>query len=108
MRTQPTLYVGRLRPYHQYEVYSENGYNRHAQEVPTYYCDHGPIFHVGTSATESRDEPPLACTQETTLEFVFKLSNREVQSVLHPIGTKTSHGRRQVMTTFVLVLHVLP
>ena len=34
MRTHPTFYVGRLRPYHQHAVSSSVEYNRHAQESP--------------------------------------------------------------------------
>ena len=39
MRTYPTVYVGRLRPLHQYEASCENGDNRRAQESPTDSCD---------------------------------------------------------------------
>ena len=32
MRTRPTFYVGRLRPYHHEQVSSSGKYSRHAQE----------------------------------------------------------------------------
>ena len=34
MRTNPTFYTGRLRPYYQYEASSENEYDQQAQESP--------------------------------------------------------------------------
>ena len=60
MRTHPTFYVGRSRPYYQHEASSENGDSRHAQESPTDSCDNGTNTQVGSSATLSCDEPPLA------------------------------------------------
>ena len=53
MRTHPTFYVGRLRPYYQYVVSFKNGDSRHARKSPTYSCDHGINFHAYILATKS-------------------------------------------------------
>lgn len=42
MRTHPTFYVGRLRPYCQHEISSDGEDNPHVQEPPSGSCAHAP------------------------------------------------------------------
>ena len=108
MRTRPTFYVGLLRPYYQYEAFSENGYNRHAQEPPADSCNHGPNSRVGPSATPFREELPPArrAGDETYARSQFKRTRIPIGSSYD--RTHQSHGRHQVVPTIVFVLHVLP
>ena len=41
------------------------------------------------------------------LAFVFKLNERDIRSVLLPIGTETSYIHQQVVPTILLVIDVL-
>ena len=84
MRMHSTFYVGRLRPYYQYEASSENENNLHAQESPTDYCDRGPNSHVGPSATQSRDEPPLARRARDESRVHYQAKRTRI-----PIGSST-------------------
>ena len=49
MRTHPTFYVGRLRPYHHHEVSSSGKYNRHAQDLQEILLD--PSSPIGRTRT---------------------------------------------------------
>ena len=53
MRTHPTFYVGRLRPYHQYAVSSADGFDHPFQESLKDSCGHESDSHVESG--DSRD-----------------------------------------------------
>ena len=53
MRTHPTFYVGRLRPYHQYAVSSADGFDYPFEESVKYISGHEPDSHVESG--DSRD-----------------------------------------------------
>ena len=62
MRTHPTFYVGRLRPYHQHEVSSSGEYNRHAQETPRDSFGPDPVPQSGSVVPHAGEEcQPLRC-----------------------------------------------
>ena len=56
MRTHPTFYVGRLRPYHQHEVSSSGEYNRHAQEPPRDSFGPEPVSQSGSVVPHTGEE----------------------------------------------------
>ena len=56
MRTHPTFYVGRIRPYHPHEVSSSGKYNRHAQEPPSDSFGPEPASKSGSVERHNGDE----------------------------------------------------
>ena len=56
MRTHPTFYVGRLRPYHHHEVSSSGEYNRHVQGPPRDYFGPEPASQSGSVERHSGGE----------------------------------------------------
>ena len=56
MRTHPTFYVGRLRPYHHHDVSSSREYNRHVQEPPGDSFGPEPASQYGSVEQQSGDE----------------------------------------------------
>ena len=108
IRTHPTFYVGRLRPYYQHKASSENVDSRHAQEshhILVVTEQTLKLVHQQRGLSTSRF---YLVAQTTILAFARELNEREIRSVILPIGTKTSYRRLQVVLTVVLVVDVLP
>ena len=56
MRTHPTLYVRRLRPYYQHASFFEDEGSHHPQEFQADSCGHGPESQVESEVKLSRDK----------------------------------------------------
>ena len=84
MRTHPTFYVGRLRPYCQYAVSSAGECNRPAQESLRDSCGHEPDSQVESGVTRSRDELTTARHEGNDVP-----ARSPTESVRTPIGHPT-------------------
>ena len=82
MRTHPTFYIGRLRPYYQYEASSAGEYTRHAQEPPQGSLVPSPSYRSGVGTPDIENERQQPRREELD-------SSARVPTV----GTPTPHDR---------------
>ena len=87
MRTHPTFYVGRLRPYHHHEVSSSGEYNRHAQEPPIDSFGSEPVSKSGSEVPHAGDE-----CQPLRRERFDAPARSPIGRTRTPIGRPTDKG----------------
>ncbi|CAI5708097.1 unnamed protein product [Peronospora effusa] len=97
MRTNPTFYVGRLRPYFQYAASSNDEDSRHAQDSPIKFCCHEPDSIPGRVEMRSSHDigqSPDELSPARYLENEVAVHSPIVRQHCLP---ETSHGQTQAV-----------
>ena len=104
MRTHPTFYVGRLRPYYQYEASSAGEYIRHAQEPPRGSLVPAPSHRSALVRQMLRTNGSNLVAKSLTLPLVFQLLERPLRTIVRSLEADALHIIIQRETFMSLLL----